>query len=144
MGKDSKYYQTSEFKKLNAKWAKKLEESGFEDAEQPTDFKSGLPDGNLKQWALWLSAPSKLDPAKYQETQEYYRLAGQFLHEYKFGHPYEMDLWAMHSDGHSIDTIVASFKAKLIDRMMGRKINRRYVFETIKKLSTLMLDKLKP
>lgn len=144
MAKPSKYYQTSEFKKLNAKWSKKLEKSGFEDIEQPADFKSGAPDGNLKKWsASFFSNPSRFDAAKYEAKEEYYRLAGQFLHEHRFSHRDEKALWEMHSEGLSIDSIVSMFKAKKIEYTMGRKINRRFTHETILRLVAIMTRNLK-
>lgn len=144
MGKTEKYYQTKDFKKLNDKWTKELKKSGFEDIEQPTDFKSGAPDGNLKQWsASFFSSPSRFDLTQYQSKEEYYRQAGQFLHTHKFGSEDEQTLWEMHSEGHTLATIVGTFKARKIEYLLGRKVNNRTMHENIKRLFKIMTGKLK-
>lgn len=143
MAKSAKFYQTQAFKKLNDKWAKELKRSGFADIEQPADFKSGNPDGNLKQWAASPYTRTSFSLSRYQSTEEYYRLAGQFLYEHKFSNDDERSLWEMHSEGLSIDSIIAIFKAKKIERLLGRKLNRRHTNEVIRRLASLMTEKLK-
>lgn len=103
MGRPLTKKQT-EFKKLQAKWYKKLEKDGFEDIEQDED--------NLKQWAStyfisrytnFVGKSGKKDKA-YDATWftsqiEYYQMAGRFLHEHTFQSPAEKLIWQLHSEG---------------------------------------------
>jgi hypothetical protein len=80
------------FQALKLEWYAKLRESGFEDIEQL--------DGRLKSW----SQPKKGSfssqiQTKQQGRQEYYRLAGWFLHENEFDGQLSRDIWEMHSMG---------------------------------------------
>lgn len=145
MAKNNKFYETRSFKKLNDEWSRKLEQSGFEDIEQPTNFKSGLPDGNLKQWAssFFIANFRDGDVDKFKAKEEYYRLAGQFLHEYKFSNEYEKNVWEMHGEGLSIETIVNTLLAKKVRYILGRKVNIRFISEMVRRLYKIMLEKLK-
>jgi len=113
-----------EFKALQKKWYKKLEKSGFEDAERP--------DGNLKWWA------SRFDRKWYNPTADaakeaYYRFAGQFLHGHTFEDPMEREIWALHSEGVSMRNIVKTLR---------KRYRGIYVLKTndiIKRLSAQML-----
>lgn len=138
-----KFYQTKEFKKLSKAWEKKLKRSGFEDIEQPADFKSGAPDGNLKQWsASFFSAPSRFNPQTYQAKEEYYRMAGQFLHQYEFTNKIERLIWQEHSEGHSPDTITKTLEARGIKAVFGRKVNRANIYKIVNRLVKVMLEGL--
>jgi hypothetical protein len=112
-----------EFKKLQAKWDKKLADDGFFDIEQR--------DGNLKVWA------SHLHKVHYNETlyrakEDYYRLAGQFLHDHKFDSRLERAVWELHSTGVGMREIVVMLKKR---RM---KIYKWKVQQIVKKLSEEM------
>lgn len=114
---------SDEFKKLQAKWYEKLKKKGFQDIEQQ--------DGNLKVWSshLFKSSYNEITtPAK----EDYYRIAGQFLHEYKFENAAEKLIWRLHSDGHSIRHIVQTLKKK------GLKAHKNGVHAKIQRLARKM------
>lgn len=90
--------KSKEFNDLQAKWYKKLKDSGFEDAEQDPE--------TLKQWTRSKFAPQQnngaaLDVvmAKNRSKQEYYRLAGHFLYDFNFTSELHRLIWELHSDG---------------------------------------------
>ncbi len=99
-----KFFQTQDFKALDTEWRKKLKDSGFEDIERP--------DGNLKDGAS--SSNFKKRPEYDQSKAEYYRLAGQFLHEWpspfrtsKSGTgEWKKRIWELHANGKSIREII--------------------------------------
>lgn len=139
------FYQNKDFRDLNNKWARKLKKSGFEDIEQPADYKSGVPDGQLKSWSSkYFTSPSRFDPVRFECREEYYRLAGQFLHEYTFNNDTEKSMWQLHCEGQTTLSILEILKAKKIMFYSGKKTNRRNVVETIRRLTNEMLGRLKP
>lgn len=132
------------FQALQKVWARKLEKAGFEDIENPEFFPSGNPDGSIKNWASSdLLRQAKSNPVLYESKGEYYRLAGQFLHEYQFANKTEKLIFELHSEGDSIVTIVGILGSKRIRRFSGRKVCINNVFRTIKRLTGIMLGKLK-
>ncbi len=93
------------YKKLKARWYKKLEESGFEDIEND--------DGTLK---------NEVDPrtvanamATKELREEYYVLATQFLETYKEFTPSSKKIWALHCTGLGAHKI-----AKQLEITLGR------------------------
>lgn len=88
-----------QFLKLQQKWYKKLEKSGFKDIESP--LKPGQP---LKHWD---SIDFQLDHTKetFLEKQRYYELAGQLLHSFKFKSRIDRRIWKMHAEGVSTTDI---------------------------------------
>jgi hypothetical protein len=131
MDNQRKFFQTPEFQKLNAKWKKKLAKDGFEDIEYDED--------HLKQSAS-NAFSSKEKGRCYQDKQvyfesraEYYRLAGQFLHDHPFENAYERHVWELHSEGISMVDIVAALKKKRI------KTYKDKVMKTVQKLEAEML-----
>lgn len=121
MGKDQK----PQFEALKAKWYKKLQKSGFDDIEN--DY------GELKTYS-----GSKLGDAsnvlvKVQARQEYYRLAGHFLHDYKFESKLHRLIWELHSTGVAGKPIAKILRAKRF------KTNYITVFQVINDLKAKML-----
>ena len=119
-----------EFKALQAQWDKKLADSGFKDIEQR--------DENLK---IWDSHFFRVYHRKYGDglaaREEYYRLAGQFLHSYKFKNPTEKTIWKHHSDGHSVREISQELKKVNI------KLGKTAVDVAVRRLAEEMLKELK-
>lgn len=112
-------------KALTETWNKKLKDSGFEDAE---DSK-----GNLKQFhGSKLFSRSRAYVTMESQT-EYYRQAGQFLHEYTGFTPITKKIWELHSIGKSVRQIV---KIILI-------YEKSYVFKLIDNMATIMLNQPK-
>lgn len=96
--KDNKDYV-----ELRRKWYGKLKKEGFDDIEQL--------DGNLKTWVS--SEFTRNYDANFAKAKEdYYRLAGQFLHRYHFKDKKEQLIWELHSQGVSIRDIVKELKKK--------------------------------
>lgn len=120
-----------ECQELKAKWYKRLEDNGFNDAEQA--------DGNLKQWATSIfAAPSHHNPTAFQAKEEYYRLAGQFLYEHNFDSALERSIWKYHAEGVSVYKIPDLLKRK------GATVPKRArVHQIIQKLVKEMVTKLK-
>ena len=84
------------FKQLQKKWNDKLKASGFEDAEDNN--------GNLKVWHNHLYT-REAAPVKLKAKEEYYRVAGFFLHDYEFETSKERKIWELHSEGKAFRTI---------------------------------------
>lgn len=118
---------SKEFLALQRKWYKKAEKSGFEDIEQP--------DENLKIWSYRFVKACENDPTLHQSKEEYYRLAGSFLHEHLFKDQKSRLIWQMHSEGVSIRNIVKALKSRRF------KTYRREVHQIIQDLAALMLKK---
>jgi len=121
---------SKEFKELQAKWYKKLEKSGFKDAETVEGYHE--PYRPLRQWhasCFFL----RHAPLRREAKTEYYRLAGQFLYDNTFKSKLEMRMWELHAEGKSIREIV---------RIMNKPKKRTYkrkVHETLQQLSKDML-----
>lgn len=119
--------QTKEFLALQAKWDKKLKDSGFNDAEQR--------DGNLKTW-------SSVYRLKHSDTTleakvEYYRAAGHFLYEYEFS-VFEKKVWELHVQGISMRNIV-----KVLKERENMHTYRRKVHETVQRLVKVMMTNIR-
>lgn len=83
-------FDSEQFKALNKHWQEKLKKTGFEDIEQE--------DGRLKIWsANFLS--NHFSDTTYRAKETYYRLASQFLHEYRFKNKKEKSIWEEHCSG---------------------------------------------
>lgn len=92
--KEIKFFDTEKFKALNRKWHKKLETSGFEDAEE---FE-GLEDGRMKSHHNAHFKPL-FETGEFEDRSRYFELAAQLLHTYKFKCSLDRKIWALHSDG---------------------------------------------
>lgn len=106
MGKTSRK-KTPNFEQLKAKWYKKLKSSGFEDIEQD--------DGNLRSWSSSFYRARRA-PETLAAIEDYYRLAGHFLHEHEFASETERLIWEYHANGLSgkdISETLAKVKIKV-------------------------------
>lgn len=130
MRRDSK-----EFLALQDKWYKKLEKQGFDEIEQPN--------GMLKAWHSYTfmrqdDESVHAGPAR----QEYYRLAGQFLHDHDFDNAIEKKAWELHCDGLSIEDIAESIgRTPRKNKTFKKTVNKRNVHETLQRLAKEMLGK---
>lgn len=116
---------SKEFKDLQAKWYKKLANTGFADIEQP--------DGNLKNWALSLI---RHDETTENAKQDYYRLAGQLLHSsYPFQSNTERKIWEMHAEGLSIRDIAKKLKSQRI------RAHKNGVHKVVQKIAAQLVNK---
>lgn len=115
---------TPEFKKLQKKWYKKLEDEDFNDVEQDEEY--------LKQFA-------RIDTrycGPIEAKIEYYRLATHFLNDYKFLSRFEYTIWMYHTEGISarniakiLNRIKKRYKKKNIERMMIWRVISRLAKE---------------
>ena len=112
------------FKKLASVWNKKLKDSGFVDIEDKN--------GRLKLWTSHYFR-TRYTPSSFAARQEYYRMAGQFLHTHVFDSPAEKELWRLHSDGLAAITIYRQLKKRRLF------IARDAVHKTIHALAKVML-----
>lgn len=111
--------KTKQDKDLQKKWYAKLKRSGFADIESDED---NLKVSTLRQFVMDYRKEVS------ENKEEYYRMAGHFLHDHKFETPVEKTIWRLHSDGISIMDIVFYLKSKKV------KTYKRKVHETIQKL----------
>ena len=96
----------------------------------------------LKEWHAFKFGVKAVGGAQVTNTpvqraakEEYYRLAGQFLHSHSFPSALEREIWALHSDGMSIRHIVAKLKKKY----WRSGLYRNKVHGIIQQLSKTML-----
>lgn len=114
-----------DFKKLQEKWYKKLEKSGFHDIESDED--------NLKVWSSIFAA--KHTKEVLQAKISYYQMASSFLEEYKFSSNVDKIIWEYHTNGIGVRDIAATLnKTKIL------KTNRTDVWKIIKRLKHTMFD----
>ncbi len=114
--------QSKQFNNLKSLWYKKLADSGFTDIENS--------EGLLNTWA---SEPRSYNTVLSSESkQEYYRLAGHFLHDYKFANTTDKIIWQYHSDGISHRDIVILLKNHQVIT------ERNKVLSSIQRLRTAM------
>ena len=123
--------QTKEFKRLKQLWDKKLKQSGFEDIEYDEDHLKHYVSSGLSR---------RLNGATYEvkmqldeSTQEYYRLAGQWLFDHTFNGSRERLIWTLHSNGESFRDIAKQVKTK------DYKANKDNINTLITKLAAEML-----
>lgn len=122
-------YKTKQFKELESRWYSKLKQSGFKDIERS--------DRVGKAAGLLVTGPLEnilhsYDVNQFNIKEEYYRLAGQFLHEHKFDSKFEKTIWETHSQGISIENIIKALKLK------GKTAYKDLVHGVIKKLASEM------
>ena len=127
-------FKTKEFKELEQKWYSKLASKGFKDLERRD--KSGREEGRLKTDPLE-NIPHFYNVEQFQIKEEYYRMAGQFLHEYKFKTSIERTIWGMHTQGVSVRNIVKNLQAK------GHTAYKDLVHGAIKRLAAEMKNNVR-
>lgn len=83
-------------KQLTKVWYAKLKKSGFVEAEDTNSVNEFM-----KQWDDY-HFRSMHSPEKFQEIQDYYQLATEFLGVHEFNDKQERNIWQLHADGFSI------------------------------------------
>lgn len=94
-------FQTKSFKNLKKEWYKKLEQSGFKDAET---------EHYLKEWDSHYFQ-SRIEPDLFDIKQTYFYQAEQFLQTDSFDSNLDREIWRLHSDGLSYREICTRIKA---------------------------------
>jgi hypothetical protein len=121
-------FKTKKFEALKDKWYKKLEQEGFVDVEQD--------ENNLKVWES-TAFQNRYDARNAEFTEEYYRLAGQFLYDYNFESEQDRTIWELHSNGYTRTQITAEIKKKKSKKNPVR--GKTYIHCKIKTLEKEML-----
>lgn len=85
---------SKEYQELLVIWNKKLADSGFKDIAHDDNTLKHY--GNTKSFSEEL-ADSSARPL--QDRQEYYRLVGHFLYDYKFASEKDKFIWQLYSEG---------------------------------------------
>jgi DNA-binding CsgD family transcriptional regulator len=96
MGNGPKFYETGEFRKLDAQWKKKLKQTGFNDLEDARNPNMPLPCSIDKRTSRFNGAP---------EVLSYYESALHYLHSGHFDSLRQKAMWQMHAMGDSLQTI---------------------------------------
>ncbi len=119
---------SSELKKLQAKWYKKLARSGFEDIEDTSS-----PNEFLNTWDS-LHFLSRYTVDQFHARERYFQLATQFLEEHMFDTSREKSIWAEYCTGLSMRAIARNRRVslhkirvvikKLEEAMLGRRKNK--------------------
>lgn len=125
MPKQRRPSQPKDLKALQKIWYEKLKKSGFKDAERP--------DGRFHLCAS--SLPSRYNSTFFAAREEYFRLAGQLLHEYPFESTSQMLVWRLHSEGLSIREIVKELRKYKV------YMKRFVVHKTVKTIAITILDR---
>lgn len=129
---------SKEYKKLEAIWDKKLKKSGFEDIEQK--------DGNLKQWStrrFWQNIQNthyEDRKVSYDSEEEYYRMAGHFLHEYEFSSKREKLMWSLHAEGLTMIAIAKILKQKNYKKFGGKSNVGRIILTLAAKMKEMYCE----
>lgn len=99
-----KFYEGAEFKKLQKKWYKKLEKSGFEEAEDVDsveEFMLRWHDKDIKAKGTWDQLVAR---AAYYQTAEAHALDGHF------DTALDKRIWTLHAQGLTVREIAQKVK----------------------------------
>lgn len=99
----SAFWKTDAFKKLNAKWQKKVAKAGHVEIENTTS-----PKEELLRWHNHRFKETHLDA--FVAKQEYFSKTRSFLHHGAFDSAKHKQLWTLHSEGSTIREIAKSMK----------------------------------
>lgn len=108
-----------DYQKLKEVWYKKLERSGFVDAERD--------EYTLKQYSSRFNQAEVV--RNWHSKTEYYSMAGQFLNTHKFASRLEKVIWEYHANGVSVRDI-----AKLLKHVKVIKPNKDNVHKILARL----------
>lgn len=116
------------FEELQSFWYGKLAKSGFKDLEAKN--------GTLKMYATLNPYITKLKTPYIEFTEEYHRIAGQFLHEHKFESRKDFRIWELHSEGVGAPAI-----APILKKERFKSCSRSEVQRVTSALTSVMLQK---
>lgn len=111
----------AQFKKLQDKWYRKLEKSGFEDIED-----TNSPREMLKTWdsQYFLHIGT---PMQFEARQIYFEMCTNFLNTHKFISEADKAIWELHTEGFSLREIAKK-----------KKRSTDAIFKTVKRLKGFM------
>lgn len=115
-----------ELKLLQKKWYKVLKQDGFTDIEKDEDTLH-----------TWTSTFFKMrhNPILSTAKEEYFRLAGQFLHDYPFETKVDRLIWELHSQGLGVRQISKKLKE---DRI---RLSKSLVSTIVQRIAREMINK---
>lgn len=123
-----------ELQKLQKLWKYKLKRSGFKDIENKHgDVMVSTFDRVRSGWNNGMSYETI--KVKHDAAEEYYRLAGHFLHDHKFESSLDLRIWTFHSQGKSVREISRLLKISKI------KYTKSPVHRVIERLKILMVER---
>lgn len=105
------FNETDAFKKLQARWCKKLEDDGFEDIEK----------GERKN--VITPQVIKARKSQYDGGNVYYDLCQSILREFKFKKDIHRVIFQLHADGNSERVIVKYLEDKLQISLSQKGVN---------------------
>ncbi len=108
-----------DFKSLQEKWYKKLEKSGFKDAEDSQE--------NLHTWSYIFSRNCDKHKELMLAKQTYYRMATNFLNDYNFESNLDKVIWEYHANGISVRDIAKLLKKAKVLNITGAGIHKGYI-----------------
>lgn len=130
----------SSFKDLQKKWYKKLAKTGFVDVETdqgdlkvPEHRHYRQHDGHTNRYSVNEKTEIAGIIQRAESAAEYYRLAGDFLREYKFKSAADKRIWASHAEGATVREMASVNKRWKVHTKspIGRTLKRlRDVFLT--------------
>lgn len=115
-----------DFKALKDKWYAKLEKSGFNDIEQD--------ENNLNRWDSF-HFKMQHSPLEFNSIEEYYRIANQMVHDYKFKSKLEKTIWTFHASGMEVTAIIKKLKSM---NFKGKRVSTYYTI--IKEIASQMRE----
>jgi|SRR5579872_4981217 len=112
-------FKTQEFKKLKARWYRKLHASGFQDIEARVTTVT-------EEYSLRVHHDRyfkfKHSLTELQQTGDYYYLAAQLLNSVRFRNPRDREVWRLHSEGYSYRGIADQLQMN--KDVVGHIVNR--------------------
>jgi hypothetical protein len=99
-------FKEKTYAQLRAEWYKKLEKSGFQDAEDDQ--------GRLKVYhsSKFMDASFTQTPEQMELTQAYYSMAGELLAEFPWKDRTHKTIWEFHCEGKTLLEICALLPTK--------------------------------
>jgi hypothetical protein len=100
-------FTDEKFKLIQAEWYALLKDTGFSDAESTHNGRDLL--------RVWHSSyfQNRYCPSSFVKKQEYYRMAGFFLHNHHFQNEVELHIWELHTQGLSLRKIAHILRTKI-------------------------------
>jgi len=95
-----------QFRALQKQWYQRLKAEGFKDLEYAGSFTYP------GQYAGKLAFTYDDDPVSWESREEYYRVAGRYLHEHKFRNEKEREIFALHVEGNDKPDILKKLRLK--------------------------------
>jgi hypothetical protein len=128
--------QPDNFKALQKAWYKKLRDEGFDDIEQDEE--------NLKVWHSHFFAnrlKNRHTQSSWASKEEYFRVAGQFLHDHEFLDPLDKAVWELHANGLPVTKIVDELRSRRPKIKTKKKITPLLIRNIVKMLVKEMIGK---